>query len=83
VQNEGSKMKVSSVVEIGEKVQLRPLSPIGKLGEQSGANGSSYNGTNQGVTGQMSQNVYGQRTYSPIKVQFCTSRVSTVSTGNK
>lgn len=76
-----SQLKISSVVEIGEKVQLRPLSPIGKLGENISVNGSSYVTNNQ-VAGnvQSGQNVYAQRTYSPVKVQFCTSRVTTVPT---
>jgi hypothetical protein len=76
--NETNQLKISSVVEIGEKVQLRPLSPIGKISEQNSFNASSIVGNNQ-TTGN-GQNVYAQRTYSPIKVQFCTSRVTTIST---
>jgi len=83
-----NQMKVSNVemVEIGEKIQLRPLSPIGKLSDLGSCAGNVQNPVAQNyqhLSQQANQNLYVQRSYSPIKVQFCTSRVSTLPSQNR
>ena len=35
------------------------------------------------ISSSVSQNIYGDRSKSPIKVQFCTSRVTTIPTQNR